>query len=191
MKVLIACEFSGIIREAFAAKGHDAWSCDLLDTEIPGQHIKGNVLDILDDKWDLMVAHPPCTYLCRNGSKWKQDQNDISKSKEMFDIFFNSDIKKICIENPVPRKSVGLPKYSQIVQPWQFGHDYSKKTCLWLKGLPLLKPTNVIQISYITTKNGHRFTKGWYETPRNSKDRSRSFSGIASAMAEQWSNNHA
>ena len=186
MKVLIACEFSGIVRDAFIERGHDAVSCDLIESERPGPHITGDVLHWLNDGWDLMIAHPPCTYLCRNGSRWGQDKQNVKNAKNLFDVFYNSNIPKICIENPVPRKSANLPKYSQIIQPWQCGHDYSKKTCLWLKNLPLLEPTDIIKISYITTKNGHRFTKGWYKTPRNSKDRSRSFTGIAGAMAEQW-----
>lgn len=186
MKVLVACEFSGIVRDAFAERGHDAWSCDLLPTERPGDHIQDDILNHLNDGWDIMIAHPPCTYLCRNGSRWNQSDDNIQTGIKLFDILYNSNIEKICIENPVPRKYVGLPKYTQIIQPWQFGHDYSKKTCLWLKNLPLLEPTNVVKISYITTQNGHRYTKGWYQTPRNSKDRSRSFVGIANAMAEQW-----
>lgn len=185
MKVLVACEFSGIVREAFKARCHDAWSCDLLHTEIPGQHIQDDVLKHLNDGWDLMIAHPPCTYLCRNRAR--QNKIDgIKPDKSLFMSFYNSNIPKVCIENPLPSKMSELPKYSQIIQPWQFGHDYSKKTCLWLKGLPELKPTNIIQISYITTKNGFRYTKGWYEMPRKSKDRSRTFKGIAKAMAEQW-----
>lgn len=191
MKVLIACEFSGIVREAFKLRGHDAWSCDLLPTEIPGQHIQDDVLKHLNDGWDLMIAHPPCTFLCRNRAylnkfEWALVKQEIEDARRFFYKLYNTNIHKICIENPVPSKKSMLPDYSQIIQPWQFGHDYSKKTCLWLKGLPLLQPTNIIQISYITTPNGFRYTKGWYEMPRKSKDRSRTFQGIANAMAEQW-----
>jgi hypothetical protein len=189
MKILIACEFSGIVREAFKAKGHDVWSCDLLPTEIPGQHIQGDVLEILGDGWDMMIAHPPCTFLCRHRSRWntKRDEKEIRSSKRFFMRFVNCGIPKICIENPVPLRRIGLPDYSQIIQPWQFGHDYSKRTCLWLKGLNRLVSTKEVELSYYITPNGRKFTKGWYFTPRNGKDRSRTFPGIAAAMAEQWS----
>jgi hypothetical protein len=189
MKVLIACEFSGIIREAFRKRGHDAWSCDLLDTEIPGQHIKSDVLEILDNDWDLMVAHPPCTYLCRNRSRLNKIENqneNIKISKTFFMKLYNANIEKICIENPIPSKMANLPNYNQIIQPYYFGHDYSKKTCLWLKNLPLLQKTKEVELTYIITENGFRYTSGWYKMPRNSKDRSRTFQGIADAMAEQW-----
>ncbi len=188
MKVLVACEFSGIVRDAFIAKGHDAISCDLLPTEKPGPHYQGDVLDILDQNWDLMIAHPVCTYLCRHRSRWNTAEDYVIRAaaKDFFMQFINSKIPKICVENPVPLKASGLPKYTQIIQPSQFGHDYSKKTCLWLKNLPELKPTNIVEITYYTTPNGRRFTKGWYFTPRNGKDRSRTFQGIADAMANQW-----
>jgi hypothetical protein len=186
MKVLVACEFSGIVRNAFVTKGHDAWSCDILPTERPGNHIQGDVLEILNDGWDLMIAHPPCTFLCRNGSRWQTDDAAKKGGKDFFVALMSADIPKICIENPVPRKSQCLPPYTQIIQPWQFGHDYSKKTCLWLKNLPLLVPTDVVQITYYTTPKGRRFTYGWYMTPRKSKPRSVSFTGIAKAMANQW-----
>jgi hypothetical protein len=187
VKVLVACEFSGIVREAFKERGHDAWSCDLLPTEIPGQHIQGDVLGILDDGWDMMIAHPPCTYLCRHRSRWHDDVTQKQEdARQFFNTLMKSNISKICIENPVPLKAIGLPNYSQIIQPWQFGHDYSKKTCLWLKGLQPLEPTNIIQITYYTTPNGRKFTAGWYATHRNSIARSRTFNGIAKAMAEQW-----
>lgn len=191
MKVLVACEFSGIVREAFRKKGHDAWSCDLLPTEIPGQHIQDDVLKHLDEGWDLMIAHPPCTYLCRNRARlnnldWGLNQARIDEARALFYKLFNADVPRICIENPVPSKKACLPNYTQIIQPWYFGHDYSKKTCLWLKNLPELKETNRIQITYHTTDNGFRYTKGWYDMPRTSKARSRTFRGIADAMAEQW-----
>jgi hypothetical protein len=189
VKVLIACEFSGIVREAFAKRGHDTWSCDLLDTEIPGKHIKGDVLEILNDGWDLMIAHPPCTFLCRNRARQNALENQdkaIADGKEFFMKFYEANIPKICVENPLPSKMSGLPKYTQIIQPWYFGHDHSKKTCLWLKGLPNLTPTKIVQITYITTKNGFRYTRGWYEMPRKSIPRSRTFQGVADAMADQW-----
>lgn len=186
MKILIACEMSGIIREAFRKKGHDAYSCDLLPTEIPSKyHIQDDVLNHLNKGWDAMIAHPICTFICRNRARLNKKENrkiDIS----LFMKLLNADIPRICIENPVPSLAAHLPKYTQIIQPYHYGHDHSKKTCLWLKNLPKLIPTKIIDISYITTKNGHKYTKGWYETPRNSIDRSRTFQGIADAMANQW-----
>lgn len=193
MKVLVACEFSGIVREAFAKRGHDAWSCDLLPTEIPGNHIQGDVLEIINDGWDLMIAHPPCTYLCRNSAKLLETQagryEKMINSANFFLSLWNAPIERVCIENPVMHKQgyleIGM-KWTQTIQPWQFGHDYSKRTCLWLKNLPPLEPTNIVELTYITTPNGYKATRGWYEMPRNSKARSRTFSGIADAMAEQW-----
>lgn len=177
---------SGIVREAFRNKGHEAYSCDLMDSEIPSNyHIKDDVLTHLKDGWDLLIAHPPCTFLCRNRARLNKLENTFIDTS-LFMALLNADIEKICIENPVPSKMSSLPKYTQIIQPWQFGHDHSKKTCLWLKNLPELKPTKIIQYTHIVTPNGKRYTKGWYETPRNSIDRSRTFQGIANAMAEQW-----
>ena len=194
MKVLIACECSGKIRDAFRKKGHDAWSCDIKPDENNNStyHIQDNVLNHLDEGWDLMIGHPVCTFLCRNRARQNRlekrtlSDRDIQEGKSLFMSLLNANIKKICIENPVPAKLAALPKYDQIVQPYQFGHDHSKKTCLWLKNLPKLKPTKLVELTYITTKNGHRYTRGWYMTPRNSTDRSRTFVGIAEAMANQW-----
>jgi hypothetical protein len=188
MKVLIACEFSGIIREAFKRKGHDAWSCDLLDTEIQGNHIKGDVLEILNDGWDLMVAHPPCTYLCNAGVQYLKNNKErnfkMIEAKLFFLKLLNANINKICIENPVPHKYSNLPAYNQIVQPYYFGESKSKRTCLWLKNLPLLKSTNIVNKGeFYKCGNGGTNPK-WYST--NSKNRSRTFQGIATAMAEQW-----
>ena len=187
MKVLVACEFSGIVREAFRKQGHEAWSCDLLPTEQPSRyHFEGDVLDFIDEfEWDLMIAHPDCRFICRNRARQnKEEKREIDTS--LFMKLLNAKIPRICIENPVPSKAANLPPYSQIIQPYQFGHDHSKKTCLWLKGLPKLQATNFIRISYITTKNGYRYTKGWYKTPRTWRARSRTFTGIAAAMAKQW-----
>ena len=189
MKVLVGCEFSGIVRDAFIAHGHDAMSCDILPTEKPGPHYQGDVMDILDDGWDLMIAHPPCTFLCRNGANHQTTEEYkqmIADGKKLFMGMLNAPIERICVENPVPRKMAQLPPYTQIIQPYHYGHDHSKKTCLWLKNLPELQPTKMVDITYITTANGHRYTAGWYKTPRNSKDRSRTFQGIADAMADQW-----
>ena len=187
MKVLVACECSGIVREAFRKLGHEAWSCDIKEDENGCNyfHIQDDVVNHLDDGWDLMIAHPPCTFMCRNRARLNEIENK-NIDTDLFMMLKNTKIEKICIENPVPSKAANLPKYTQIIQPYQFGHDHSKKTCLWLKNLPKLKPTKMVKISYITTKNGHRYTKGWYMTPRNSVDRSRTFKGIAEAMADQW-----
>jgi hypothetical protein len=188
LRVLVACEFSGIVRDAFIKRGHNAVSCDLLPTERPGPHIQGDVLEILDDSWDMMIAHPVCTYLCRHRSRWNTPKNvsDQIAAKEFFMRFIDADIEYICVENPVPLLSLELPKYTQIIQPHQFGHDYSKKTCLWLKKLKPLEPTNQVELTYYITPKGRKFTRGWYFTPRNSKDRSRTFPGVAEAMASQW-----
>ena len=187
MKVLIACECSGRVREAFRKLGHEAWSCDIKEDENGEDyfHMQDDVVNQLDNDWDLMIAHPPCTYMCRNRARLNEIQ-DKDIDTDLFMTLMNANIEKICIENPVPSYRAGLPKYTQIIQPYQFGHDYSKKTCLWLKNLPQLKPTKKVKLTYITTKKGHRYTKGWYMTPRNSTDRSRTFKGIASAMANQW-----
>lgn len=189
-RILIACEFSGIVREAFRKRGLEAWSCDLLPSEIPSQyHIQGDVLQQLDKGWTLLIGHPPCTFLCRNRARQNKEENittELEESNSFFMKLWKSDIPYICIENPLPSKMSGLPKYSQIIQPYYFGHDHSKKTCLWLKNLPPLQPTNIIEYTHITTKNGHKYTKGWYEMPRTSTARSRTFTGIADAMAEQW-----
>ena len=187
MRVLIACEMSGIIREAFRKKGHNAYSCDLMDSEIPSKyHIKDDVRNHLKENWDLMIAHPVCTFICRNRARQNKEENKEIDTSLFMDLL-NADIPKICIENPVPSKAANLPPYTQIIQPYHYGHDHSKKTCLWLKGLPKLEPENIIEYTYITTHNGKRYTKGWYQTPRNSIARSRTFQGIANAMAKQWS----
>lgn len=188
MKVLVACEFSGRVRDAFIKKGHNAVSCDLLPTESDGPHYQSNVFDIINDGWDLMIAHPPCTYLCRQRSRWNTPEDTVfrNKAKEFFMKLLDCNIPKICVENPVPSKASLIPPYTQIIQPWQFGHDYSKKTCLWLKNLPPLKSTNIVELTYYTTPNGHKYTSGWYFTPRTWKARSKTFQGIANAMAEQW-----
>ena len=186
MNVLVACECSGRIRDAFRLLGHNAWSCDIKESETPSKyHIQDDVLNHLDDDWDVLIGHPPCTFMCRNRARLNEIENKEIDTG-LFMSLLNADVDKICIENPVPSLKAGLPKYTQIIQPYQFGHDHSKKTCLWLKNLPKLKPTDVVPVTYITTKNGHRYTKGWYMTPRNSVARSRTFVGIATAMAQQW-----
>lgn len=200
MRVLVACEFSGIVRGAFAAKGHDAWSCDLLPTERPGQHIQGDVLEILNDGWDLMIAHPPCTYLTVTGNKWFKPEYrdrfpDREKQREdavaFFMRFANADIPKICIENPIGIMSTRWRPPDQIIQPYQFGHDVRKRTGLWLKNLPLLMPTEIVEPKIKINRNGHSASV-WHDTTlglpheQRGRERSRTFPGIAAAMADQW-----
>jgi len=180
MKILIACEFSGIIREAFKNKGHDAWSCDLLPTDIKGCHIQKDVLQILDYEWDMMIAHPPCTHLAVSGARWfKLKLQEQKEAIQFVKKLIFCDIEKICIENPISIISTKIRKPDQIIQPWQFGHGETKATCLWLKNLPKLKPTNIVS---------GREQKIWKMSP--SKDRSKlrsiTYQGIADAMASQW-----
>jgi len=180
MKVLIACEFSGVVREAFKLRGHDAWSCDFLPTDIPGQHFQGDVLTILHNGWDLMIAHPPCTHLCVSGARWfKYKEREQKEAVRFFLQLVNADIPKICVENPVGIMSTVYRKPDQIIQPWQFGHGETKKTCLWLKNLPLLKPTDLVLF-----REQRIFRMA--PSPNRSKERSRFFLGIAKAMAFQW-----
>jgi len=199
MNVLVACEFSGVVREAFTKRGHNAWSCDLLPTEIEGKHYQGNVLDMLTDSWDLVIAHPPCTYLTVTGNKWfKPEYQDRfprreQQRKEAIEFFLEftdlEHINKVAIENPVGIMSTIWRKPDQIIQPFQFGHKEPKKTCLWLKNLPKLEPTNIVEPEYIVTKSGKRVPK-WYYEPSYTKERQlmreRTFQGVADAMAEQW-----
>ena len=192
MRVLVACEFSGIVREAFKNKGHYAVSCDYLPTEIPGMRHQDNVFDILEDRWDLMVAHPPCTYLANSGVSWltgkrlSDAERDIrwSRMREAC-VFFNglleAPIPKIAVENPIMHKyaRMQIRKYDCIVHPWEHGHNESKRSCFWLKGLEPLKPTNIVEC----TKQTHFLT---CDKKDRWKDRSRTMTGIAAAMAEQW-----
>ncbi len=187
MKVLIACEFSGIVREAFKAKGHDAWSCDLLPTEIPGQHYQGDIFEFLERErereFDLMIAHPPCTYLTVSGNRWFKNTERYFDRIESAKFFLNlalAPINKIAIENPIGCMSGFYRKPDQVIQPWMFGHGETKATCLWLKGLPKLLPTNVVE---------GRKSRVHHEPPgpERWKNRSRTYQGIAEAMAEQWS----
>jgi hypothetical protein len=180
MKVLIACEFSGIVRDAFAERGHDAWSCDLLPTERPGNHIQGDVLEILNDGWDLMIAHPPCTHLAVSGARWFKEKMKAQKEAiEFVRHLVLAPIPKIAVENPISVLSTHIRKPEQIIQPWMFGHGETKATCLWLKNLPLLKWTYIVNGR---TARVHREPP----SPERWKNRSRFFPGIAKAMAEQW-----
>lgn len=185
MRVLIACEFSGIVREAFTARGHDAWSCDFLDTEQKGNHVKGNVRVLLrrDKHWDLMIAHPPCTYLCASGARWWAGRRIEQLNAIRFVKFLQgqAQIPKIAIENPIGILSRLIGKPNQIVQPWMFGYPVTKATCLWLKGLDPLeprihkRPKKVFPLVHLESSSPDRW-----------KRRSRTYECIAQAMAEQW-----
>lgn len=180
MKILIACEYSGVVREAFRAKGHNAVSCDLLPTDIPGPHIQGNVLDVLEDGWDMMIAHPPCTHLAVSGARWFKEKEAEQKAALRFvGYLLQCDIPKIALENPISIISTKIRKPDQIIQPWQFGHGEVKSTCLWLKNLPLLVSTKIVE---------GREARIWKMPPgpNRGKERSKTFQGIADAMAEQW-----
>jgi len=181
MRVLVACEFSGIVRDAFRKRGHDAWSCDLLPTDAdPKYHIQGDVLDILDNGWDLMIAHPPCTHLAVSGARWfKYKQNEQAESLDFVKKLLDAPINKIALENPVSIISTRIRKPDQIIQPWMFGHGETKATCLWLFNLPKLIPTNIVEGR---EPRIHHMAPG----PNRSRDRSVTFQGIANAMAEQW-----
>jgi site-specific DNA-cytosine methylase len=180
MKVLIACEYSGTVREAFSKLGHDAWSCDILETEIPGNHYKGDVKEILCDGWDLMIAHPPCTHLAVSGARWfKYKQKEQAEALEFVRLLLDAPIEQVALENPISIISSQIRKPDQIIQPWQFGHGETKATCLWLQNLPKLHPTNIVE---------GREKRIWKmpPTPDRWKERSRTFEGIAQAMATQW-----
>ena len=180
MRVLVACEFSGIVRDAFRARGHDAVSCDLLPTDSAGPHLQCDVLETLDAGWDLMVAHPPCTHLAVSGARWfKEKQKEQAEAVAFFMALAMAPIPKIAIENPVSIMSTRWRKPDQIIQPWQFGHGETKATCLWLKGLPKLEPTNIVEGREAKI---HKMGPG----PDRWKKRSITYHGIADAMAEQW-----
>lgn len=186
MRVLVACEYSGVVREAFAARGHDAWSCDLLPTEIPGNHYQCDVLSILDQDWDLMIGHPPCTYLCNSGVSWLHKREGrwelMREGAEFFKVLLNAPIPKIAIENPIMHphaKAIIGQSVSQIIQPYHFGHGESKATCLWLKNLPPLMATLIMQERVQRLHRLPPSAERW-------KERSKTYPGIAAAMAAQW-----
>lgn len=184
LRVLVACEFSGIVRDAFAAHGHDAWSCDLLPTEALGNHIQRDIFTyprIIDEGWDLMIAHPPCTYLAVSGARWFKERRDEQDAAVFFvRCLLSAPITKIALENPIGVLSTRIRKPDQIIQPWQFGHGETKATCLWLKNLPKLEPTDIVDGRQARV---HRESPG----PNRWKNRSRTLEGIANAMASQWS----
>jgi hypothetical protein len=198
VRVLIACEYSGVVRRAFAARGHDAWSCDLLPSEDhANQHIIGDARDLLGDGWDLlMVAHPPCTRLCNSGVRWlsrppkgktlTQMWADLDEAADLFSAFWNAPIDRVAVENPIMHRHArerirNFAPASQQLQPWQFGHGETKATCLWLKNLAPLRPTNIVDGR---TQRVHRMSPG----PNRWRERSRTYQGIADAMADQWGN---
>lgn len=202
MRILVACEESQTVMKAFRAKGHDAWSCDIQDCsgDDPKHHIKADVLTVLDYDWDMVIAHPPCTYISNAGARWLYAGHELNsaryelglKGKEFFMKFFNLNCPRICIENPVPSKIFGLPSPTQIIQPYWFGESWSKKTCLWLKGLPCLLPTKIVEnhIPYCSS-GSYSIThdpkyKGFSRKGGAAKIRSKTFQCVALAMAEQW-----
>ena len=195
MRILVACEESQEVCKAFRELGHEAFSCDILPCSggHPEWHIQDDVLKHLDDGWDLMIAHPPCTYLSRGGTRWLFAGHKLNKeryekgmqAKEFFLKLLNADIPLIVVENPVPHKVFEMPRQTQMIQPYEFGHPSSKMTLLWIKGLPKLKPTEIVKPEYYIDKRGIRhskFTANW-----DAKKKSKTFSGIAKAMANQWS----
>lgn len=221
MKVLVACEESQRVCNAFRERGHEAYSCDVMSCSggHPEWHIQCDVREVLkkkryreqtddiywgiifktqdgmkhciDDKWDLIIAHPPCTYLSNAGARFLYPKGVLNEdrlklgldAKEFFMQLYNADCDKICVENPIPSRVFGLPKYSQTIQPYEHGHPFKKKTCLWLKNLPLLKPTNIVDVRESTKIAGNWFNKGGKDRQKN---RAKTFEGIAKAMAEQW-----
>lgn len=191
MRVLIACEFSGIIREAFRKLGHDSWSCDILDCDDGSKfHIKDDVLGHLNEKWDLMICHPPCTHLAVSGAKhFHRKAKEQAEALDFVKRLFEAPIDKIAIENPVSIISSRIRKPDQIVQPWMFGNEYTKTTCLWLKNLPKLQPTKIVDKgTRHVTKSGKSLPE-WYNLPPSVdrwKIRSKTFQGLADAMASQW-----
>lgn len=180
MRVLIACEYSGAVRDAFRSYGHEAMSCDLLPTDVPGPHYQGDVRDILYDGWDLMIAHPPCTHLAVSGARWfKNKQAEQAEALDFVRLLLDAPVPRIALENPVSIISSRIRKPDQIIQPWQHGHGETKATCLWLKNLPPLTATNIVSGR---EPRVHRMAP----SPDRWKERSRTYSGIAAAMAEQW-----
>ena len=185
MKVLVACEYSGRVREAFRKRGHDAWSCDLLPSEDNSPfHIQQDIRDILSDKWDMLIAHPPCTHLAVSGARWfKNKKEEQREAIHFFKLLANFPIERVAVENPISIMSTHYRKPDQIIQPWMFGESYSKATCLWLKNLPQLIPTKIVDRGEIIIHGGKRIPK-WYSNREVKRDLT--FQGIADAMAEQW-----
>jgi hypothetical protein len=189
MRVLVGCEFSGVVRDAFAARGHDAWSCDLLPTERAGNHLRCDVRGVLADGWDMAIFHPPCTYLASSGLHWnKRRPGRAALTEEALKFvrtLLAAPIERIALENPVGCISTRIRKPEQIIQPWMFGEDASKATCLWLKGLPPLVPTDIIRRGRYANQTAGGQNR-LAPSPDRWKERSRTYPGIAAAMAEQW-----
>jgi len=202
MKILIACEFSGTVREAFTGGGHDVWSCDIEPTDVPGQHYQGDVMDIINDGWDMLIAFPPCTHLAVSGARHFEQKRKDGRQQQGIDLFMkmiNAPIDKIAVENPIGIMSSLHKKPSQIIQPYQFGHEAQKSTCLWLKNLPLLIPTNIVGKGDFYITPGGKKMASWmcdpvgkdgkklaYGSDEIKKVRNKTFQGIADAMAKQW-----
>jgi hypothetical protein len=192
MRVLIACEYSGTVRDAFIRAGYDAMSCDLLPTDVDGPHYQGDVMDVITDGWDLMIAHPPCIHLAVSGAKHfakKQASGVQDEALEFVRKLLNAPIEKIALENPISIISSRIRKPDQIIQPWQYGHEATKTTCLWLKGLPHLIPTDIVGKGERHITKGGKSLPKWYNLPPSPtrwKQRSATFQGIADAMANQW-----
>ena len=189
MRVLVACEYSGTVRDAFAKLGHDAWSCDILPTDSPGQHYQCDIMEVMGKGWDLMIAFPLCTHLAVSGAKHFAKKRADGRQQQGIDFFLqvvNANIPKIVVENPVGIMSTLFRKPDQIIQPWQFGDTAQKTTCLWLKDMPPLKHTNIVDKGeFYTAPSGKRLPK-WYSDNKSAKARSKTFQGIADAMAQQW-----
>ena len=194
MRVLVACEYSGTVRDAFIRKGHSAWSCDILPTDVSGPHYQCDVMEIIDNDWDLMIAHPPCTYLTNSGVCWLHKDpsrwDKLKEGAEFFKALLQAPIPRIAVENPImhkyARELIGQDK-TQVIQPWMFGHKEQKATCLWLKGLPPLQPTNNVKAEMMKLSSAERQRIHYLPpSPDRWKIRSTTFQGIADAMAEQW-----
>lgn len=197
MRVLVACEFSGTVRDAFIAAGHDAMSCDLLPTEVPGPHYEGDVRNVMYAGWDLMIAHPPCTYLCSSGLHWNKRRPEraaqTEAALEFVRLLLDASIPRIALENPVGCISTRIRKPEQTIQPHQFGHDASKATCLWLKNLPPLRPTKIVEPRIVNGRPrwGNQTDSGQNKLGPSADRwaiRSATYPGIAAAMVEQWGN---
>ena len=191
MRVLVACEYSGAVRDAFRKRGHYAWSCDLLPSDSDNTfHYQGDVLNIINDGWDLMIAHPPCTHLAVSGARWFKDKfAEQEEALQFVQRLMNANIEQICIENPISIISSHIRKPDQIIQPWMFGDPFTKSTCLWLKNLPKLYETNVVDKGTRHITKSGKSLPDWYNLPPSAdrwKLRSRTFPGIANAMATQW-----
>ncbi len=198
MRVLVACEYSGAVRDEFIKLGHHAMSCDLLPTDVPGPHYQGDVFDIINDGWDLMIAFPPCTHLALSGSQWFEQKRKDGRQQEALKFvkeLMLSPIEKIAIENPMGIIPTYIRPYDQVIQPYEFGDPFQKSTCLWLKNLPKLTPTNIVDkgefIEWVSKKGKKKRMAKWFVDALKEKDlrwkiRSQTFPGIAKAMAEQW-----